>query len=154
MRRNTTFQIRRKHAVSRYSIHKWCLLLAHGSSHDGACAVCGRCLALMFLSTHSGFLPLSLLQLPALFRKDLHGCDRDGRPVSQGKVLPPTIKGFVVGLNTAKGLVVCPRTQSPSTTKGVYLRRWSCRAFAESPIVPPSPHSGRPRRRCEALCAC
>lgn len=58
---------------------------------------CGSCFALVFLYiaqewlvTHSAYC-LHLSQLPALFRKDLHGCERDGRPVSQGKMTPPTV---------------------------------------------------------------
>lgn len=125
---------------------------------------------------------LRLPQLPALFTKDLRGCDGDGRPLSEGKTtptnsvmsLPPAVAGYVVCLKRPKGILnylliallsfistiywitlfcVHSHTQPTDHNAGLFMVVVMSGLYRVS-IVPPSPHRGRPRRRCGGLCVC
>lgn len=78
---------------------------------------------------------LLLLQLSALLWKNLHGCDRDGCPVSQGKMSSSVSNGTICF---------------------VWQHKVITNAFMSSPyqISFPPPFRGRPQRQCEGLCVC
>lgn len=132
------------------------------------------CFSQQNLNSPPVILPLaSVPQLPPLFREDPSGCDRDGCPVSQGKLTPgsslvppsttttttqlkdlfeeKTAHSKPTGLSTGNQITLfCVKLSRP-TTVSVYLGVLSRQTF-NCQTSHLSPHRGRPRRPCEGLC--